>query len=408
MTARKTRHNGEGSIYPVKGGYRAYVWVTTTSGRRKRKYLAGKTRESVHEKFLALHHTAASRPVPTTIPTLVVFLNGWLEDIVRPTLAPSTIKNYEMFTRLYIVPLLGKRRIDKLTVREVQIWVNSLRTACQCCAQGKDAARAEPRCCSVGRCCKQIPREWTVRQAWAILRSALSAAQRDELIVRNVASLVRMPLPRTNRPIIWSVDQARRFLESAHDDSDPFLAAYVLLLVLGLRRGEMLGLAWQDVDFELAEARIAFQLQRVGGHLVRRKTKTASSEAPLPLPEICIRALKDRRALEDRWRAAAEEAWQDNDLVITTGYGMPIDPRNFHRIFKQRARKAGVPVISVHSTRRTCASLLVAMNVHPRVAMAILRHSQIAVTMDIYSQATAEGTRNALRDLGAAIGDGQR
>lgn len=405
MTAKKTRHNGEGSIYQVKGGYRAYVWVTTTSGRRKRKYLAGKTRESVHEKFLALHQTAASRAVPTTTPTLAVFLNGWLEDVVRPTLAPSTIKNYELFTRLYIIPTLGMRRIDKLTVREVQTWVNTLRTRCGCCAQGKDAAREKPRCCAVGKCCRQVPKEWTVRQAWAILRSALSAAQRDELLVRNVASLVRMPLPRTNRPIIWSVDQARRFLESAHEDSDPFLAGYVLLLVLGLRRGEMLGLAWQDVDFALAEARIAFQLQRVGGHLVRRKTKTASSEAPLPLPEICLRALKDRRELERRWRAAAEDAWQENDLVITTGYGMPIDPRNFHRLFKQRARKAGVPVISVHSTRRTCASLLVAMNVHPRVAMAILRHSQIAVTMDIYSQVSSESTRQALLQLGSALGD---
>lgn len=344
-------------------------------------------------------------PPPTTTPTLAVFLNGWLEDVVRPTLAPSTIKNYELFTRLYIIPTLGMRRIDKLTVREVLTWVNTLRTRCQCCAQGKDAAREKPRCCAVGKCCRQVPKEWTVRQAWAILRSALSAAQRDELLVRNVASLVRIPLPRTNRPIIWSVDQARRFLESAHEDSDPFLAGYVLLLVLGLRRGEMLGLAWQDVDFALAEARIAFQLQRVGGHLVRRKTKTASSEAPLPLPEICLRALKDRRELERRWRAAAEDAWQENDLVITTGYGMPIDPRNFHRLFKQRARKAGVPVISVHSTRRTCASLLVAMNVHPRVAMAILRHSQIAVTMDIYSQVSSESTRQALLQLGSALGD---
>lgn len=91
--------------------------------------------------------------------------------------------------------------------------------------------------------------------------------------------------------------------------------------------------------------------------------------------------------------------------MITTGYGMPIDPRNFHRLFKQRARKAGVPVISVHSTRRTCASLLVAMNVHPRVAMAILRHSQIAVTMDIYSQVSSESTRQALLQPGSALGD---
>ena len=126
-----------------------------------------------------------------------------------------------------------------------------------------------------------------------------------------------------------------------------------------------------------------------------------------------------------RWHYGEQLRWTTRMIVLTLEpgeaeklaegaptlqrlYGMPIDPRNFHRMFKARARKAGVPEISVHSARRTCASLLVALNVHPRVAMAILRHSQIAVTMDVYSQATAEGTRNALRDLGAAIGDGQR
>ena len=87
---------------------------------------------------------------------------------------------------------------------------------------------------------------------------------------------------------------------------------------------------------------------------------------------------------------------------------MPIDPRNFHRVFKQRAHKAGVPVISVHSTRRTCASLLVAVNVHPRVAMAILRHSQIAVTMDIYSRVPSERIRQVLLQLGSALGDDPR
>jgi len=327
---------------------------------------------------------------------------------VRPNLAPTTAKNYEMFTRLYILPDLGKRRLDRLSVREVQAWVNHLRTRCQCCAQGKDARREVPRCCAKGNCCRQVPRDWTIRQAWTILRSALSSAQREELVTRNVAGLVRMPVPRTDRATIWSVEQVRQFLDSANADDDPLLVGYTLLLVLGLRRGEVLGLAWDDVDLDVGEARIAWQLQRVDGSLVRRRTKTTSSDAVLPLPEICLVGLKDRLALESRWRTHASEAWQDCGLVLTTQYGMPIDPRNFHRMFKDRARKADVPQISVHSARRTCASLLVALNVHPRVAMSILRHSQIAVTMDVYSQATAEGTRSALRDLSATIGDGQR
>lgn len=408
MKKTSKRLNGEGSIYPYPHGFRAYVWVVTPEGRRQRKYVTATTREAVRAKMIALQRAAANGPVATSTPTVEAFMIGWLKDVVRPNLAPTTVKNYEMFTRLYILPDLGRRRLDRLSVREVQAWVNELRTRCQCCAQGKDAAREVPRCCAKGECCHQVPKDWTIRQAWTILRSALSSAQREELVTRNVAGLVRMPVPRTNRAKIWSVEQVRQFLDSANADADPFLVGYTLLLVLGLRRGEVLGLAWQDVDLDVGEARIAWQLQRVDGSLARRRTKTTSSDAVLPLPEICLVALRDRRALEVNWRGRAAEAWQDCGLVMTTQYGMPIDPRNFHRMFKARARKAGVPEISVHSARRTCASLLVALNVHPRVAMAILRHSQIAVTMDVYSQATAEGTRNALRDLGAAIGDGQR
>jgi integrase len=86
---------------------------------------------------------------------------------------------------------------------------------------------------------------------------------------------------------------------------------------------------------------------------------------------------------------------------------LPIDPRNFHRKFKERATAAGVPVVPVHSTRRTCASLLVELDVHPRVAMQILRHSQIAVTMDIYSQVASASTREALTRLGSRLDYGR-
>jgi integrase len=121
---------------------------------------------------------------------------------------------------------------------------------------------------------------------------------------------------------------------------------------------------------------------------------------------LCVQALEQRRVTEARWRLATGEAWAGSGLVLTTRLGDPLDPLNFHRYFKARAEKAGVPVISVHSTRRTCASLLVALDVHPRVAMAILRHSQIAVTMDIYSQVSSTSTREALKRLGSQLGEG--
>lgn len=114
-------------------------------------------------------------------------------------------------------------------------------------------------------------------------------------------------------------------------------AAYVLLLVLGLRRGEMLGLAWDDVDLEHGVALIAWQVQRVEGQLLRRRTKTPSSDAPLPLPDIAVRALERHRLEEARRRLAAGAMWGDCGLVFTTRLGDPIDPRNFHTGRSRRA-----------------------------------------------------------------------
>lgn len=399
------RANGEGSIYSYRNGFAAHVWITTPAGRRQRKSVYGKTRAEVHEKWLRLHEQARRGPVAPVSPRLRDFLEQWLTETVRPGLSPATASNYEMFSRLYIVPDLGDRKLEKLSVRDVQTWVNELRVRCQCCFQSKDAARPEPQCCARGQCCHEVASEWTVHQAWRVLRGALTQAMREELVFRNVAALVRVPVPRAKRSVVWSVDDARRFLESAHDAGDAMYAAYVLLLVLGLRRGEVLGLAWEDVDLEQGEAYIAWQVQRVDGQLLRRRTKTPSSDAPLPLPDIAVRALARHRDEEDRRRAAAGDMWGDCGLVFTTRLGDPLDPRNFHTAFKNRARKAGVPIVPVHATRRTCASLLVSLDVHPRVAMAVLRHSRISMTMEVYSQVSAQATREALRQLGGRLGD---
>jgi len=158
----------------------------------------------------------------------------------------------------------------------------------------------------------------------------------------------------------------------------------VLILVLGLRRGEVLGLTWLGVDLDTAEVRIMWQLQRAGHQLHHRETKTPASSAVLPLPDICVTALKLRAERQADDRALAEDAWRQSDLVFTSGYGTPYEPRNFNHQFAARCRKARVRYIRVHDTRRTCASLLVALDVHPRVVMQILRHSQIDMTRKIF------------------------
>jgi integrase len=230
------------------------------------------------------------------------------------------------------------------------------------------------------------------------LRAALTCAIEEELITRNPVGVIRLPAPRKRKRRWWTVDDARRFLEYARSATEPLYAAFILILVLGLRRGEVLGLTWELVDFDTAELYVGEQLQRVRGQLLRRQVKTESSEAPLPLVDLCIAALKLRKEQQDSARAGS--AWIDTDLVFTTRYGTPIEPRNFNRSFDRCIVRAKVPKITVHGTRKTCGSLLAALEVHPRVAMQILRHSKIAVTMEIYTEVPSAATREALRKLG--------
>jgi integrase len=406
------RANGEGSIYPYRNGYAAYVWVTTPSGEAARKYVYGKTREIVHDKWVKLQAKADEAPIPTKTPTLAQYLTRWLTEVIEPNLEPATHAYYETMARLYLIPALGTKRLDRLQTRDVQTWLNKLAKVCQCCVQGKDAARAEGkrRCCAIGACCEDHAGRRTVQAARNTLRAALNHARTsDELVSRNVAAYVKVPGPprRRRKGSAWSVEEGSRFLASARDDSDPFYAAYVLILVNALRKGEVLGLTWPSADLDRGEVEIAWQLQRVGKQLIHKKRiKTEDSDADdtLPIPEICSAALRLRHEEQEASRDKAGNRWQASDLVFTTRWGTPIEPRNFNRSFDRRCAKAGVPRIRVHDTRHTCASLLAALDVHPRVAMQILRHAKIAMTMEVYTEVPDEITRAALKKLGDSLG----
>ncbi|MFF9162379.1 tyrosine-type recombinase/integrase [Streptomyces longwoodensis] len=401
------RANGEGSIYPYKNGFAAYVWVTTPDGDRKRKYVYGKSREETHEKWIKLHGEASKGPVQTRHRTVEAFLAYWLESIVKPNLAPLSYVSYEGSVRLYINPHLGGKRLDKLTVRDVREWLTKLAGICQCCVQGKDAKRttARQRCCAVGECCEAYPSRRVVQAARDALRAALTHAVTEEEISKNVASLVKVPKPRRKRIKPWSVVEAGRFLADALAREDPLFAAWVLVLCLGLRRGEVLGLTWKSIDFETGELYVDHQIQRAGRQILHRETKTEESDDFLPLPAFCLKALRMRQAQQTGDRKAAGELWQDSrGLVFTTKYGTPIEPGDLTRMFALRARRAGLRVIPLRNTRHTCSSLLVALKVHPKVAQRILRHSQIAMTMEVYAEASEEEVRAALGKLSAAMG----
>jgi integrase len=157
-----------------------------------------------------------------------------------------------------------------------------------------------------------------------VLRAALTCAIEEQIIRSNPAAVIRLSSRdeqrrKRRKRYSWTVDEARRFLESARRDSDVLYAAYVLVLVLG--RGEVLGLTWDRINLDVAELYVDEQLQRSRHQLVRRQTKTDSSDAPLPLPEMCVTALKLHRQQQDADRERAGKAWIETGLVFTTRHG---------------------------------------------------------------------------------------
>src|SRR5215831_13023054 len=137
--------------------------------------------------------------------------------------------------------------------------------------------------------------------------------------------------------------------------------------------------------------------------LRRLRPGPAERRAILHLPDICVAALQLRADCQAAEHDKAADIWTDTGLVFTTTARHAYEPRNFARHFALRWSKAAVRYIRVHDTRRTCASLLVALNVHPKVAMQILRHSQIAVTMQVYSEVPSAATQEALQRLGQSL-----
>lgn len=160
------------------------------------------------------------------------------------------------------------------------------------------------------------------------------------MITRNVARLVTLP-ERTRKEVRpWSAEEAKCFLQVA--GSDPLYPAFLLLVVYGLRRGEVLGLRWKDVDFDACEFRVRYQLRRSRGQLQLGPVKTRAGHRTLPLLLLVHDALKAQRERQREDRKVAGDLWQDTGLVITTRSGRPVEPRNLARSFERICETHGL------------------------------------------------------------------
>jgi integrase len=238
-----------------------------------------------------------------------------------------------------------------------------------------------------------------------VLSAALTRAAREELISRNVARLAELPAwePGEVRP--WSVDEALAFLGAARPE--PFYPAFVLLLLYGMRRGEVLGLRWQDVDLHVGQLSVRQQIQRIRGSLHIGPVKTRAGSRDLPIPSLARAALLIRQQKQAADREAFGRAWRDTGLVFTTRSGRPVEPRNLGRSFLRICDHHKLRVIRIHDLRHTTASLLKKLHVPPKDTQTILGHAHISTTMQIYTHVDEEARNDALTGLDKLLGGDQ-
>ncbi len=400
QSAARRNPNGEGSIYQRSsdGRWVGQAYVLTTEGTRKRKFVYGATWEEAHAKLVELKsRSQRGIPVPDRAWKLADYLPYWLAAYVTD-LKPTTARGYESAVRLHLIPALGTKRLDALQVKHVKAFMDEFRRKCLCCTAGLDTTRRpDRRCCSVGKCCQHYPSARQIQYVHAVLRNALQHAMREELVSRNVAKLVRVPSPRYKVGKGLSVDQVRKIIAAA--EGHRLHALYVVAATLGLRRGELLGLRWSDLDLDNGTAAIDQTVQRAGGKLHLQDTKTEESDGILPLPDWTWVALLDHQKRQQRERKRLAEVWQDHGLVFPSEVGTPIEPRNLNRHFAALRVKAGCPDVRLHDLRHTVVSLLMELGVPPHVVQAIARHADVKLTLKIYSHANLDAMRQALGKL---------
>src|SRR5215217_599275 len=357
----KRRGNNEGSISRRKDGRWMGRYTVHTADGTKQRAVYGKTRADVSQKLTkAMADRDSGIVYDDKNLTVREYLNRWLSDAVRGTVRDSTYSRDKYLVTNHVKPSIGRVKLKNVNALHLQSLYR----------ERLDSGLSGS----------------TVQKIHHVLHKALTQAMRWDLIPRNPADSVKAPTPTPKEMHPLSALEARQLLEAARGDR--LEALYVLAVHTGMRRGELLALKWADVDLDLATVRVRRTLTRGEdgrGYVMGAATKSGKGRHVRFTPR-AVEALKRHRARQAKEKLKVGGLYRDQDLVFAGEGGNPINPSNLrNRSFKPLLERAGLPRITFHDLRHTCASLLFQRNVHPKFVQELLGHASVAITLDTYS-----------------------
>lgn len=359
-----------------------------TWARRQRWHSGFETKRAASKALVEiLGRLQSGAYVEPSRQTLATFLGEWL-DAVQVKLRPSTWASYRLNVEHYIAPALGTIPLQNLTAAKLNAFYADLLRNGRTRGDGGLSRRS-------------------VRYVHTIIRKALHEAVRWNRLARNVADLADPPsqgaTPQEMK--VWDADELRRFLEHVRDDR--YYAAWLVAATTGVRRGELLGLRWRDVDLVagrvgITQSLVAFR-RGSAGDVVYSPPKTAKGRRSIALDATTLATLKSHRGRQVEERLAWGGAYQNNDLVFAREDGSAIHPDNFSWWFRQHVKAAELLPIRLHDLRHSHATLALRAGVHPKVVSERLGHATVSITLDTYSHAIPAMEEEAAEKVAALV-----
>lgn len=359
-----------GHVYK-RGDSWTYVLDISLPGQRRRQKSKGGYRTkrdalaALNEAQGALQRGLYVEPSKLSMRTFLI--DHWLPAI-EAGLRQSTLQGYRSAITNYVLPRLGDTRLQALTPDQLNAFYGELLRAGR--RDGKTGLSPK-----------------TVHNVHVLLHKALHDAVRWSYLPRNVAEYSDPPKQTSSGKAMrtWAPAELRSFLEYVQDDA--YYAAWVLAANTGMRRGEVLGVRWQDIDFDRRRLAIRQTIISIDYRVEIGEPKTARGRRSVALDSGTVTALRAHRVKQNQLKLMLGEAWQDNDLVFCRDDGTPVHPDRFTQMFDKHVRDSGLPRIRLHDLRHTHATLALAAGIHPKVVSERLGHSTVAFTMDVYSHA---------------------
>jgi len=391
----KKRSDGEGSVYcrhraecPERGQERPKckcpwqgVYVRTwRDGKPVRSKVTGKTKNAAAVKLNELKVRLAGDDLPAEGEAMTVeqWMTYWFKRIAPRNTKPLTIAGYNAKVNQYVIPLLGHHRLDKLTPEHIEDAWDRLR-------EEGNPTKADPTPLSAN----------TIHQTHRILARALKVAVQRKRLRHNPAGASMMDAPpRVEQPIKPMTEaEVDAVLDACRGQWNA--ARWNVALALGLRQGEALGLRWEDVDLEAGVLHVRQTLMRLTGQgIVFGTPKSKMSRRSVQIPPSLLSNLKAHRIEQTARRLELGSFWTDSGLVFTLEDGRPLDPSVDAGRWRRLLKSAGLPHYRLHDARHSAGTMMVSEGVDIRVAMAILGHSQLSVTMR-YQHVVEEAMKDA-------------